>query len=125
MNKRMLVCGLGIWLGATLVLRLAGQYLLRPGGWGGVLVLFAISFPLMWRLAVGLCSRFGLPREEWVRGAVSLAIPTLVLDAFSSAFFPFMFPNMSPAVAGAFGGWMLWCCAGALIGAMVQGRRQP
>jgi hypothetical protein len=48
-----------------------------------------------------------------------------VLDPFSSVFFPFVFPNMSPAVAGVFGGWMLWCCAGALIGAMVQSRRRP
>jgi hypothetical protein len=124
MNKRLLIYGLGIWLGATLVLRVAGQYLLRPGGWIGVLLLFAISFPLMWRLTVGLCSGIGLAREEWVRGAVSLAIPTLVLDPFSSAFFPFVFPNMSSAVAGVFGGWMLWCCAGALIGAMLQSRRR-
>jgi hypothetical protein len=98
-----------IWAGATLVLRLAGQYILRPGDTGGTLVLFAISFPAMAFLARRLCAG--------PAGAVALALPTLLLDPFSSAFFPMVFPNMSPQVAGVFGGWMLWCCAGALIGA--------
>ncbi len=50
---------------------------------------------------------------------MSVALPTLLLDPFSSAFFPAVFPNMAPEVAGVFGGWMLWCCAGALVGVMI------
>jgi hypothetical protein len=71
-----------------------------------------------------LCSRAGLPREQWLQGAVLVALPTLLLDPFSSAFFPVLFPNMSPEVAGVFGGWMLWCCAGALIGVMIPARQR-
>jgi hypothetical protein len=43
-------------------------------------------------------------------------MPTLVFDAFASAFFPLVYPNMPESAAGLFGGWMLWCCAGALFG---------
>ena len=120
MNARLLLYGLGIWIGATLGLRLAGQYMLRPGDWKGTLILFAVSFPLMAWLVRRLCSRAHLPSEQWAAGAISIALPTLLLDPFSSAFFPVVFPNMAPEVSGVFGGWMLWCCAGALVGVTIR-----
>jgi hypothetical protein len=122
MNMRLFLSGLGIWIGATLALRLAGQHLLRPGDWKGTLILFGVSFPLMAWLVRRLCSRSQLPLERWPAGAISIALPTLFLDPFSSAFFPVVFPNMAPEVAGVFGGWMLWCCAGALAGVVIRPR---
>jgi hypothetical protein len=119
-NKSLLLYGLGIWAAATLALRLAGQHLLHPRDPLGTVILFAVSFPLMAWLVRRLCSRFRLPPEEWPAGAISIAVPTLLLDPFSSAFFPVVFPNMAPQLAGVFGGWMLWCCAGAMLGASVR-----
>jgi len=120
MNVRLFLFGLGIWIGATLGLRLAGQYLLRPGDWKGTIILFVVSFPLMAWVVRRLCRSVNLAREQWPAGAISMALPTLLLDPFSSAFFPGVFPNMAPEVAGVFGGWMLWCCAGALVGVSVR-----
>lgn len=125
MNVRLFFCGLGIWLVATVTLRMAGQRLLHPGDWKATLILFAVSFPLMGWVVRRLCRRFQLPREEWLGGALSVALPTLLLDPFSSAFFPVVFPNMAPEVAGVFGGWMLWCCAGAFVGVSVHRAKQP
>lgn len=122
MDLRLFLCGLVIWAVATIVLRSEGQRLLHPGDWVGALILFAVSFPLMAWIVRRLCKRFRLAREKWLAGAVSLALPTLLLDPFSCAFFPAVFPNMSPTVAGVFGGWMLWCCAGALLGAIIRPR---
>jgi hypothetical protein len=119
-HLRLLAYGLAIWLAATLALRVEGQWLLRPGNMAATLLLFAVTFPAMAWLARRLCRTFQPRREDWPAGAVSLALPTLLLDPFSSAFFPVVFPNMSPDVAGIFGGWMLWCCAGALVGAIVR-----
>jgi hypothetical protein len=124
MNRRLFFCGLGIWLVATVALRLAGQRLLRPGESKVTLLLFAVSFPLMGGVVRRLCRRFRLPREEWLGGALAIALPTLLLDPFSSAFFPLVFPNMAPEVAGIFGGWMLWCCAGAFVGVGIRGTKQ-
>jgi Family of unknown function (DUF5367) len=123
MNIRLFFYGLGIWIGATVALRVAGQHLLHPGDWKGTLILFLVSFPLMALLVRRLCGRI-LPPERWPAGAISIALPTLLLDPFSSAFFPVVFPNMSPEVAGVFGGWMLWCCAGALVGATIRPGKQ-
>lgn len=119
MNTRLLLAGLAIWLAATIALRFAGQHLLRPGDLKGTLTLFVISFPLMAGVVRRLCQRAHLPREQWVGGAVSVALPSLLLDPFSCAFFPLVFPNMAPEVAGLFGGWVLWCCAGAIVGALI------
>jgi hypothetical protein len=115
MHPRLVLCGLAIWAGATVALRFEGQHLLRPGDWMRTAILYAVSFPLMGWIVRRLCARFRLREEQWLPGAVSIALPTLLLDPFSCAFFPIVFPNMSPEVAGVFGGWMLWCCAGALL----------
>jgi len=119
MHRRLLLSGLAIWAVATGALRLGGQYILRPGDWTGTAILFAVSFPLMAWVVRRLCRRALPRREDWPVGAVSVALPTLLLDPFSSWLFPVVFPNMAPAVAGAFGGWMLWCCAAALVGVTV------
>ena len=120
MHRGLLVTGLLIWFAATAALRLAGQFLLRSSRWPATLALFTISFVLMAWLARRLCARFQLPPERWPAGAISLALPTLILDPFSSAFFAFVFPNIAPEMAGIFGGWMLICCAGALLGATLR-----
>ena len=124
-HPRLLLAGFAIWFLATLALRLGGQHLLQRGGWRGTLILFAVSFPLMAWVVRRLCRRFHLPQEQWLAGTVSVALPTLLLDPFSSAFFHVVFPNMAPEVAGVFGGWMLWCCAGALLGVAIRWRTQP
>jgi len=115
--RRLFWVGLAGWAAATAALRWWGQHLLRPQDWRGTLVLFAVSFPVMALLVRRLCGRLGLRPEQWLSGAVALLLPTLLLDPFSSAFFPVVFPNMAREVAGVFGGWMLCCCAGALAGA--------
>ncbi len=124
MNSRLVVAGLAIWAGGTIVMRLVGQRLFQPGHVAGMAVLFLISFPAMAWVVRGLCRRARLVREEWLQGAVSVALPTLLLDPFSSAFFSTVFPNIAPEMAGVFGGWILWCCAGALSGAIVARPRK-
>lgn len=118
--RRLFAYGLAGWLLATLALRLAGHRLLRPDNFTGTVLLFAVSFPLMALLVRRLCRRVQPRADQWPAGAVAILLPTLLLDPFSSAFFPVVFPNIAPQLAGVFGGWMLWCCAGALVGATVR-----
>jgi hypothetical protein len=124
MKLRLFLYGLTIWLAATAALRLRGQHLLHPGNPMRTLILFAITFPLIAWLVRRICRRLTLPRDQWLTGAFWLLLPTLVLDPFSSAFFPFVFPNMAPEVAGVFGGLMLWCCAAGLIGVTIRSENQ-
>src|SRR5690242_9751305 len=100
MNGRLFLYGLGIWIIATIALRLAGQYMLNPEHLIGTLVLFAIIFPLTAWLVRNLCRGLKLQERDWPGATVSLLLQTLVLDPFSSTFFPVVFPNMNPKTAG-------------------------
>ena len=119
MNRILLIYGFALWIVGTIGVRLGGQLLLRPESAVSILVLYALSILAMALLARRLCRVAGLPRSQWPAGAVSLALPTLLLDPLSSAFFHNVFPNITPTAAGLFGGWMLCCCAGALLGATI------
>lgn len=119
MSRKLLAYGFVLWLAGTLGVRFWGAFLLRPGSVLETLLLYVLSFLAMGGLARRLCRQAGLPRREWPSGAVSLALPTLVLDPLSSAFFSTVFPNLPPSAAGLFGGWMLCCCAGALLGSTI------
>lgn len=123
MYQHLAIVGVVIWLAATLGLRLAGQHVLRPGRPGETALLLAVSIPASAFAVRWLCRRVGLPREQWITGTVILLLPTLLLDPYVSAFFPAVFPNIDPQMGGAFGGWMLCCCAGGLLGTVAEWRR--
>jgi hypothetical protein len=109
---KVLAIGLVIWAASTLVIRLAGQRLLQPGEVARTAVLYVVSFCafalLMWWFSVG------------VENVTLLVFPTLILDSFSCLFFESVFPNIAPAAAGLFGGWMLVSCAGGIAGAWLR-----
>jgi hypothetical protein len=120
MNRRLAICGIVIWFGATAALRLWGQHILRSTRPSAILVLFAVSLVAMGWIVRRLCVRFSPEPRLWLGGALSVAAPTLLLDPFTSAFFPQVFPNISPTMAGVFGGWILCCCAGAFLGVTIK-----
>jgi hypothetical protein len=106
--------GVAIWLGGTLLIRILGERLLHPDAVVQTLVLYAVSFAAMALVAARLFRKL---RVDPIEGVTLLALPTLVLDPFSCLFFASVFPNVAPAAAGVFGGWMLICCGGAVAGA--------
>ena len=108
---RVLVVGLLFWVVGTVMIRFLGQHLLQPER---ALLLYAASFVLMAFVALRL---FRGMRVDAVEGVTLLALPTLIFDPFSCIFFASLFPNVAPAAAGLFGGWMLICCGGAVAGA--------
>jgi hypothetical protein len=124
MRKKFVILGFICWLAATLALRVIGQWVISDRHWLHVVVLFAISFLAMAFVVRMACIRARVPPHDWPVAAVSLLLPTLLLDPFSSAFFPIVFPNMAPENAGVFGGWMIICCAGGLLGALVLRSRR-
>jgi len=116
-KTRLLRAGLILWLVGTIALRVAGQHLLPPDHPMAALgLLIGGAAGSAW-LVRRLCAGAQLSREDWMAGAVAIVLPTLCLDAFSASFFSAVFPNIAPAAAGLFGGWMLACCAGGLLGA--------
>jgi hypothetical protein len=111
--------GLALWLLGTVLLRLAGHVVL-PHDLTAWIVLYVISAAATSMIARGLFRWAGIPRDAWLAAASALILPTLLLDAFTALFFPRVFPQLDAAVSGAFGGWMLICSAGAVVGAWIR-----
>lgn len=117
---RAFVTGILIWFAGTATIRLWGQHLLRPGDSTRTLLLYLLSFAAMLVLIPLLCRWLGLGKNSWLRATALLILPTLILDPFSCLFFSTLFPNINPAAAGTFGGWMLICCGGGVVGALLK-----
>lgn len=114
--KRAFRVGILIWLLGTVAIRLGGHRLLRASEPGRAVILYVASFAAMALLVPWICRRLKLDRGAWFPAATLLMLPTLLLDPFSCLFFTRIFPGADPAAAGVFGGWMLICCGGAVVG---------
>ena len=118
--RRAFLFGTLLWAAGTLGIRVAGHRLLQPNQGLRTALLYLASFVLMALLVRGICRGLGLEKDAWSKATTLLVLPTLVLDPFSCAFLPWVFPNLDPAAAGVFGGWMLICCGGAVAGVWVK-----
>jgi len=116
-KSRMLALGLLLWVLGTLAIRLVGHRVLHAHQAVQTLILYALSFVVMGLLVRRIVQP--LQRDLRPAAATLLMLPTLILDPFSCAFFPAIFPNIEPAAAGVFGGWMLIFCAGAVAGVWI------
>jgi hypothetical protein len=116
--KRAFLLGVLLWLVGTIAIRLAGHRLLHAHEPWQTVILYLLSFVLMGLLVRRIFR--GLQQDLRPAATTLLMLPTLILDPFSCAFFPVVFPNVDPAAAGVFGGWMLIFCAGAVAGVWVK-----
>jgi hypothetical protein len=112
--KRMAVTGFVIWLVATILLRLAGQYVFRGGS---PMLLLIVTLPAIIAVAIVVLRRFPL-RSERALAAIALVAPGMLLDTVSAIWFPIVFPNIRAEASGAFGGWLLFCNVVVLLTAV-------
>jgi len=118
--KRAFLTGMLLWVVGTVTIRIMGGRTLQTHHITRIVILYAISFVLMAFVVPRICRRLNVEKDRWFEAATLLILPTLLLDPFSCAFFPAVFPNIDPAAAGLFGGWMLICCAGGVAGVWVR-----
>jgi Family of unknown function (DUF5367) len=121
---RIAAVGFVIWLAATIMLRLVGQFVFRDAGGVGTLLVLLVSVPLM--IAVTWAILGGLLPAERALGAIALVAPGMLLDTFSTIWFTKVFPNIRTDAAAAFGGWLLLCNVVVLLTAALSSMRiQP
>ncbi|MFD2573166.1 DUF5367 family protein [Spirosoma soli] len=102
------IMGLVVWLIATLLIRLAGQYLFVPnspyltiGAFVGVAVLMAGLMTVLYRIK-------GVWGSQRLEAAVLFAVPGMLLDAGTVFFFTNVFPNMPAQASSLFAAWLFW-----------------
>jgi hypothetical protein len=113
--KRYAITGFAIWAGATIALRLVGQYVFQSP-----VVLFAVSLPAMITVALMVLR----DAEQRALAAIALVAPGMLLDTISAIWFPRIFPNIRPDAAGLFGGWLLFCNIVVLLTAVTSAQRR-
>jgi hypothetical protein len=113
--KRVVLTGFTIWLLASIALRFWGQHLFNPSSTLSVALLLICSAPLMLWLPRQILRRVTPHARALV--AIALVAPGMLLDTFSTIWFPLVFPNIRPDAGALFGGWLLLCNVLVLIGA--------
>jgi len=114
--KKAVLYGLGMWVAGTLAIRIAGARALPTGAPLRTAALYLGSFALMAWAMPRICQGIGIEPSRWFEATTLAMLPTLLLDAWACLFFTKLYPNLDPAAAGIFGGWMLMFCAGAVAG---------
>ena len=115
---RLTLIGAAGWALATVGLRLLPVWP-QPALAAGLVVLILLAALIAF---VGWLVR-GLPRQDRPAGAIAVALPGMIGDAFASAHFAQMFPNAAPSLGGWFAGLMLVGYAAILAGGLVASRR--
>lgn len=113
--KRFVITGFLIWAGATIALRLAGQYIFRYPA-----ALMVLSLPAMIAVAIAILAN----ANNRALAAIALVAPGMLLDTISSIGFTRVFPNIRPDAAGVFGGWLLFCNIVVLLTAVTYAPRR-
>ena len=112
--RRTAILGFLIWAGATVALRLDGENLIR----GSVWLLLGVSLLLMIAITLLVLRRYR-GREERALAAIGLVAPGMLLDTFTTIWFPVVFPNMHRDIAGPFAGLLLFCYVVVLLTAVL------
>lgn len=114
MIVRAMGLGFVLWLIAAAAFRFGGQYFFTPDETPR-LILF-VATPVVSGIATFICLKLlKEARGDEAEAAVGLAIPGMLLDAFSVHEFPTVFPNLDPTLDGTFGALMLLAYASVLF----------
>lgn len=120
MTARLLSIGLAFWGGGAVLLRWFGAEIISADHIAVTAATYAASFIAMAAVVPALFTSMRITRALWFRSAALLMLPSLILDALTQLAFSRAYPNMNESAAGLFGGLILTCCAGALIGVWLR-----
>jgi hypothetical protein len=120
-----LLWGFLLWLGTTLLFRVAGQFLLNPDVPLVLLVTFAAAIPLVGVTTYPLYRWRSVGRAERLSAAGFIAVPGMLLDVFSISFASAFFPNLTPSAAAYFAAWVLRIYSLVLLTGFIPFQEQP
>ena len=107
--------GFLIWLVATGVFRLFGQFVLVPGDELRLAVVCVLTVPGIAALMYILYASRELDGRDHLLAAACTVLPGMLLDVFALALFGVFYPNMQLAAAPSFGAFLLWAYALVLL----------
>lgn len=128
MNKKnrqtILLIGFLIWLVATIVFRVLGQYFFITDNHFILILLYASVIPSLSFASIMIFRKFHLAGLECIVGGVLLVLPGMILDTVVIQWFSYLMPNMPVSRAGTFGSWLMWAYSIVLFTGVVYGQNE-
>lgn len=107
--------GFLLWMSATILFRLFGQFFLIPGQVFLVLSIFILAIPLIIIATYPYYYFRKISETERLKAAVQIALPGMLLDILSIIYFAKVFPNLTIDSLPLFASWLLWAYSLILI----------
>lgn len=120
MNRRFFFgIGFAVWLLATVIFRMSGQFFFRPDEPLLLALLWLATAAALVLMARFLFSWRALERAQRFEAAALMVLPGMILDAFVTQAFVGFFPNLPASAAGSFGAWLLLAYASVILAAFL------
>jgi len=126
--QTILLNGFLIWLVATIIFRLLGQYFFITEDNLILIILYASVIPSLSFVSIMIFRRFHVLGLDCILGSVLLVLPGMILDTIVIQLFSDLMPNMPASRASTFGSWLMWAYSIVLLTGIVYGqseRRSP
>lgn len=119
------IVGFLVWLSATILFRLAGQYFFIVDNAFIMAVLYFILIPALGLVSTSVFNKFNLGNLESIKSAAIMVLPGMILDTVCIQFFENLFPNMPETHSKTFASWLMFAYAIVLIfGLLRKNERQ-
>lgn len=115
-----LLIGFIIWLLATVVFRIAGQYFFLTDNTLVLIGLYLIVIPFLGFVANLVFNKYKLNKLQATQSATMMVLPGMVLDTFCIKFFAWIFPNLLETDGATFGSWLMWAYATVLVFGLIR-----
>lgn len=114
------IVGFLVWLSATILFRLAGQYFFIVDNASVMVALYILLIPALGFIATSVFNKFKLGHLESIKAAAIMVLPGMLLDTLCIQFFEKLFPNMPEIYSKTFASWLMFAYAVVLISGLLR-----
>ncbi|MFE3577535.1 DUF5367 domain-containing protein [Lysinibacillus sp. NPDC059133] len=112
--------GFAIWLVASAVFRLMGNYFFILEEPLFMIAAYILAIPLVWIATIPIYSLKKIKGTERLQAAICIALPGMLIDAVVLLVFDNVFPNLSADLDRYFASWLLWAYSLILITGFIK-----
>jgi len=105
------IVGFLVWLSATILFRLAGQFFFIVDNTFIMAVLYFILIPALGIISTSVFNKFNLGNLESIKSAAIMVLPGMIMDTICIQFFEKLFPNMPEVYSKTFASWLMFAYA--------------
>lgn len=115
--------GFLVWLGASAIFRLTGQFFFILNSPVLLIVSYILVIPLIIVLTLPIYRWKKLNSNQQLKAAIFIALPGMLLDTIALIFFSDIFTNLKPETDRIFGSWLLWAYSLILLSGFIYKKK--